>query len=169
MLELSKQLGKVVVVSMLIGTVWAGPNSHAKTKVMVFGGDEAEVIQVDQLEIGESREFVTDSGRNVIVVRDESGLVVDVDGELIDISGAGTAFDLESLGAGEGRVVIVEDVDETLEDGRHIVIKHRRVIADGDRVDIDQLMSDLDLEDQPDSDREIVVIKKRLEISDEEI
>ena len=48
--------------------------------------DEAmDVIEIDDLEVGESRQFFTDDGKEIVVTRGEEGVDITVDGDEIDI------------------------------------------------------------------------------------
>lgn len=46
---------------------------------------DMDVIEVDDLEIGESRQFFTDEGKEIVVTRGEDGVDITVDGEEIDM------------------------------------------------------------------------------------
>ena len=56
---------------------------------IVVAGDDADAFrfEADDLEVGESRQFFTDSGKEVLVTRTEDGLDIEVDGEELDIRG----------------------------------------------------------------------------------
>jgi len=49
----------------------------------------AEVFSLPELEVGESRNIVTESGKNIYVSRSENGLSVSIDGEDIDLPHVG--------------------------------------------------------------------------------
>ncbi len=158
------KLAIVAAATLLCGSVWAGQFHHDETKVMLkIDGGDTEVLTIDDLAVGETREFTTESGKSVLVARDDSGLVVDVDGKLIEID----TPDFDSVNPGQHRVMVMEDVDESIEDGQHIIIKRKQVHADGDAVDIDQLLSDLDLDELGGEEEDVIVIKKKVEISEE--
>ena len=46
---------------------------------------DMDVIEIDDLEIGESRQFFTDEGKEIVVTRGEDGVDITVDGEEIDM------------------------------------------------------------------------------------
>ena len=54
---------------------------HIKLKL----DDAMDVIEIDDLEIGESRQFFTDEGKEIVVTRGEDGVDITVDGEEIDM------------------------------------------------------------------------------------
>lgn len=63
------------------GDIVVHERHHIKLKL-----DEAmDVIEVDDLEIGESRQFFTDEGKEIVVTRGEDGVDITVDGEEIDM------------------------------------------------------------------------------------
>lgn len=72
--------------ALLGGTVAASD----ETTVKIVTDGQAEVIvlrDLDQiLPIGETREFTADSGKLVIIGRSEEGLLIDIDGDLTDIT-----------------------------------------------------------------------------------
>lgn len=56
-------------------------------KLKVAGDDD--VIVVDDLEVGETRQVFTDSGKEVVVTREENGYELSVDGREIDVVSPG--------------------------------------------------------------------------------
>lgn len=96
---------------------------------IVVAGDaglgSAEAIHLDlegdDLEIGESRQFFTDSGKEILVTRTEDGLDVEVDGEDLD------------LDTTHERVVVRTEIDGDVDEERHVVIRtHGRTHGDGE-------------------------------------
>lgn len=65
--------------------LWAG-GSHHETHVIKVKTDDAEMVEADvsDLALGESRSFVTDSGRTVDILRAPEGIEVYIDGELLE-------------------------------------------------------------------------------------
>lgn len=81
-----------------------------QVKVVVAGGGDAEVIQLDgdDLEVGESRQIITEDGKEVVITRTESGFEVTVDGESLDLPplhGHGTTVDIDVEGDGHHKVI----------------------------------------------------------------
>lgn len=92
------KLEKIAVLAFavsLAGAVFAGEQKHHEMK-FVFASDDGDDVKVmldsddlgfslDDLEVGESRSIVDDSGRTVLISRKESGLQIDVNGKTIDL------------------------------------------------------------------------------------
>src|SRR5262245_63336629 len=58
-------------------------------------GDQVEIDDLAELQVGESRSYPTESGKTVIVTRDEQGYELDLDGKTMRIG------ELDHPGAGE--------------------------------------------------------------------
>ena len=58
-----------------------------QVKVVIADDGDAETIEIDDLdlEVGESRQILTDSGKEIVFTQTEDGLNITVDGEDIDI------------------------------------------------------------------------------------
>ncbi|MEM8930530.1 MAG: hypothetical protein AAGE94_05115 [Acidobacteriota bacterium] len=88
-----------------------------KIQVIVATGGlddgDREVIRLDgdDLDVGESRQFFTDDGKEVLVTRTEDGVDIEIDGESIDIGGIH-----------EQHMVIKTEGDE-FEDVRRILVE----------------------------------------------
>lgn len=54
-------------------------------KIKIDDGDEMIAIDADDLEIGETRQSFTESGKEVLLTRTEEGMELSVDGEEIDL------------------------------------------------------------------------------------
>lgn len=65
---------------------FAHEEKHAM-KVKIVGDGDA--IEVGDLEVGETRQFFTDSGKEVVVTREEHGYELSVDGREIDVVSPG--------------------------------------------------------------------------------
>lgn len=63
------------------GDVVVHERHHIKLKL----DDSMDVIEIDDLDVGESRQFFTDEGKEIVVTRGEDGVDVTVDGEEIDM------------------------------------------------------------------------------------
>ncbi len=167
----------LVLAGLMAGNAVAGnhfvhSDEQMTIKVIAEGG-QAEVITIDNLEVGQSRELTTESGKSVLVSRDEQGLVVDVGGELIEVDLPTMHDDLRiaamDLGDGDHEVVVLEDIEELIDDnGKRIIVKSKTINATGDEVDIDiqQLLDDLELDGA--ADGEVVIIKKHVEVEETE-
>lgn len=70
---------------------FAGPDEgHEKERVTKFvfdngGGDAIEIDDLDEIQVGESRTYTTESGKSVFVTRDEKGYELEIDGEKMRI------------------------------------------------------------------------------------
>lgn len=60
-------------------------------------GHDVDVIELeaDDLEIGESRQFITDSGKEVVITRTEDGVDITIDGEELDLPALGSLHDID--------------------------------------------------------------------------
>lgn len=79
-------LAGVLALSLAVST-FAGPQVEEKVmvKVVTDSGD-TETIQIENLAIGEHDYYVTESGKEVYIERNDSGYTIDVDGETIDVN-----------------------------------------------------------------------------------
>ena len=138
------------------GFAFAG-DLHREHKMMVkLDTGDAEVIEADitDLEIGESRSFVTDSGRSVDMIRTADGMEVYIDGELLDMDFHGDhgnnvvlhdEFEIECHSDGEEEdcthdAIFISDTGDLHEiDGDHIKVirKSIEVVCDEDSEDCD--------------------------------
>ena len=78
------------------------------------GGDAIEIDDLDEIQVGESRTYTTESGKSVFVTRDEKGYELEIDGEKMRI-GEGLGM-LRHPGPG----------------GPHERMKMRKIELDGD-------------------------------------
>lgn len=62
-----------------------------RIKLVINAGDEPIEIEAEDLAVGESREFQTESGKAVVLTRTEDGLEVTVDGKKLNLPGHGGA------------------------------------------------------------------------------
>ncbi|MEM1203412.1 MAG: hypothetical protein AAGN66_09315 [Acidobacteriota bacterium] len=139
-----KALGTLISLALALGlatVVVAGEDdgSQKKTRMhVVVGGEGQEVFELDDLEVGESRQILTDSGAEIVATRSEEGLEVVVDGETIQLFGDGGAGDLGAVLGDLTRLHVGHDGGN----GKQVVIKtlgtggagnsHVQVWADGD-------------------------------------
>ncbi len=69
---------------------FADEDIHIESKVKIkIDGAEMVAIDAEDLEIGETHESFTDSGKRVLLTRTEEGLDLEVDGKKIDIGMSG--------------------------------------------------------------------------------
>lgn len=87
------------------------------------GGTEAIAIDVENLEIGESRQFFTDSGKEVLLTRTEGGYALEVDGKEIDL-GLGGHHALLSSGDHAKAQVFLHKMKDDGEESEHVFIHH---------------------------------------------
>lgn len=57
---------------------------HERHHIKLKLDGDMDLIEIDDLEIGESRQFFTDEGREIVVTRGESGIEITLDGEEVD-------------------------------------------------------------------------------------
>lgn len=70
--------------------------------------DDMELIEIDDLQPGESRQFFTDEGKEIVITRSDDGIEITVDGEELDVPKIVRVKALhEGTLDGEGRKVIV--------------------------------------------------------------
>lgn len=83
-----------MALSLLIASLplWAGadegePVEERRVKVMVSGDGDAEVVRLDasDMEEGDSRQILTDGGKEVVITRTGDGFSIAVDGEELDL------------------------------------------------------------------------------------
>ena len=94
--------------------------AHHRFKFKVDADSEA--IVVDDLAVGETRQFFTDSGKEVIVTREEDGVKLTVDGKEINV---------DTLHGLHGTAIVNVD-SEKGEDGENVHVFIKKIIAHGD-------------------------------------
>jgi hypothetical protein len=73
----------ILLAGIALNPTWAGGDHH-EAKIKIIGDDfELDETDVSDLEIGESMSFYTDNGREVLILRQEDGFDISVDGESI--------------------------------------------------------------------------------------
>ncbi len=96
-----------------------------RVKMMVAGGEGEEpvVVEAEDLEIGESRQFFTDSGKEVVLTRTEEGYDLEVDGEKIDVMG-GHGHHAFKVGSGASKIFIhkSDEEHEGIEEEKHVFV-----------------------------------------------
>ncbi len=110
------------------------PKIHTKHRVKLVTEVDSEplVIEAEDLEVGETRQFFTDSGKEVVLTRTEEGLEVEVDGKKIDIGmHGGDHHSMFSFGGGEKKSVFIrKEKHGEHEEGEHG--EHRYLYVHGD-------------------------------------
>ena len=97
-------------------------------KVLVDGDAEAIEVDIDDMEVGETRQHFTDSGKEVLITKTEEGHTLEIDGKTIEIGGHGHSFNAHSFGHDDAKVII-KRLDSA--EGVHFI--H----ANGDEVTVD--------------------------------
>ncbi len=92
-------------------------------KLALTDGEEPLVIDAHDLEVGESRQFFTDSGKEVLLSRTDDGLTLEVDGKEMNLGMRhGDHHSSFNMTGGEhGKVIIkqLHGMGEDGEDGEH--------------------------------------------------
>lgn len=136
--------GRALAVALLSAggsAAWASDGHETREMKVIFdngGGDRVEIGDLDELEVGDSRSYSTESGKPVVVTRDENGFEVDLDGKTVRIGDGAEGLaepgmkvhrmqriEMESDGHGDGMktksFVISDDPDREVVfiDGQH--------------------------------------------------
>ena len=86
------------------------PTIKRQIKINVDDGVEAVAIEADDLEVGESEQIFTESGKEVLLTRTEEGYQLEVDGKEIDLGlshGEGHHAIFHMRGEGDGSRVVI--------------------------------------------------------------
>ena len=104
----------------------AGDGSHVErhVKLAIAGetGEEPLVIEADDLEVGDTRQFFTESGKEVLLTRTEDGYDIEVDGKKIDVGMPGGGH--HTFETGDAKRVFVFKGDPGDTEGEHVFIHH---------------------------------------------
>lgn len=106
-------------------------------KLVINAGDEPIDIEAEDLAVGESREFQTDSGKTVVLTRTEDGLEVTIDGKKLDLPGHGGAHAFFHGREGDHRFLWVDGEGHGGEghgEGHHVVRIHRHGGSSAERL-----------------------------------
>ncbi|MEM7585634.1 MAG: hypothetical protein AAF560_19755 [Acidobacteriota bacterium] len=106
----------IIVASLFIVSFgFAADGSHVERQVKIKVDDGAEMISLDasDLEVGETYESYTDSGKRVLLTRTEEGFDLEVDGKQIDLGFMGGQSDHSSFTfhSDEASKVIIKHLD----------------------------------------------------------
>jgi len=74
--------------------------SDANTKVDINVNGNAEVFSLPDLEIGETKDIITESGKTISVTKTESGMSLTVDGEEINLPAVGAEMSAHFMKGG---------------------------------------------------------------------
>ena len=126
----------LVIATLFTATfTFAEPDKHHHEEVKVMVNGEKLSLELDDLEEGETRQFFTDSGKEVLITREADGLNISVDGEEIELGGKERHVMVKRLGDGDQSFVFHHDGDSNTEDVRiHLGSDHEWVDADGTKV-----------------------------------
>jgi hypothetical protein len=106
----------------------AGDDAEVKHQVKIKIVQDGDLIDVeaDDLEVGESREFKSESGKDVVITRTEEGFDVTVDGKKIEL--------LQNITNGEGGGHRVIRIEKRTGDGEDVEVEkeHKIVVLSGD-------------------------------------
>jgi len=105
----------------------------AKVLVKIAEGDDLVELDLTGLQVGESKQLFSESGKQIVVTREEDGYQVDVDGKELHVMPFG---DDVMLGEGKHKVFISEDgeVVKLRDDGHQVWIS-----ADGEEHSIHKI------------------------------
>ncbi|HRQ65359.1 MAG TPA: hypothetical protein PKZ76_10950 [Xanthomonadaceae bacterium] len=176
----SLRQGAALAACIVLGIGAAIAVERESIEVRIAAGADAEVIHIDDLAIGESRQLTTESGKPVTVVREAEALLIDIDGEpheirLPDPQGGGKGF---AFVTSKDHRVVLMDADgsgkaQVRIDGtpgaREVVIVRRhgegeqgkqvRIVHAGEAIDVAALMEGIDMED---GEARRIVVKRRI-------
>jgi hypothetical protein len=174
----------------------AGEEHRTHIKIAVDGGaedhrsfewtsDDSD-FDLHNLEVGESRTLTDDDGKEVVVTREENGLVFDVDGEKIELMHLNGTVDVEVLHDDHnGENVFIKEhntevhmIKADSSDGVTIISGDE--IDDETRAKIEEALkeagkdgnvlfidgSELSGDEQAQSKREVRIIKKKVDVTD---
>ncbi len=93
---------------------------HHKMKIKL--GHDMEAIEIEDMEVGETRQFFTDEGKEIVVTREEHGYELSVDGKQIDIVSAGDHHGASVISVGG-------------DDGEHVNVFVKKMVMSDDEGD----------------------------------
>lgn len=116
--------------ALLATSAFAGSGETVSTHIIKVAADGNEVIEADvsDLQLGESLEFVTESGQIIDILKAPEGFEIYIDGELLDPHG-GVHGDLEQL---HQHIAIHEEVMDIDCDGVDDCEAHIEALVEGD-------------------------------------
>ncbi|MCP4655283.1 MAG: hypothetical protein GY856_07680 [bacterium] len=87
MKKLGLLIALITATLITVGVSFAGEEHEIQYRIKVALDDDGELVDIefDDMEVGEARQFFTDSGKEVTVTRTEEGHKLEVDGREIDL------------------------------------------------------------------------------------
>jgi len=103
---------------LLLTSVASFAHEPHEAKVLVKVGEADDLVELDLsgLEVGESKQLFSGSGKEIVVTREENGYKIDVDGEELHVQPFGDDL---ALGEGEHKVFLSENGDVVKLDDDH--------------------------------------------------
>ncbi len=111
----------LITALLVTGTFVFAHEGEERHKMKLKFGLDMEAIEIEDMEVGETRQFFTEEGKEVVVTREEQGYELTVDGKEIDIF---------SPGGHHGASVVHLDGDEG--EGHVNVFVKKMVMGEGD-------------------------------------
>ncbi len=109
----------VLFASLLVSAFSFAAEPEVKRQIKIAADGEVVSLDANNMEIGDTRQTFTDSGKEVLVTRTEDGFQVEIDGKEIDID----------IPHGEGHHAIVST---TSGDDRKVIVRKFKGEGDGD-------------------------------------
>jgi len=134
-------LAAAALLTVAAGALHAGDVGRSTLKLKLHAGgaaDAVEIVDLDELEVGERRDYTTDAGRPLAVTRDDDGYAIELDGKTIRIADDPDALAAAHPGMKMRRIVLDGDGDADrfviADDVRGVEpkMKMRRIEIDGD-------------------------------------
>lgn len=190
-LTLPRAMSLAVLGALLLNTpTQAGDSGHTTHLVRIAAGD-SDIIEADisDLGLGESRSFVTESGRTVDILRVQEGIELYLDGELIEAGKLSAGLDdhlalheevltVECEAEAESNCsALIEDLAQAQADDMKVIIARHHVDeicgqqGNCDRsvwIDKDgDVTIDVDNDAHREIDHEVIVIRKEIRADSE--
>lgn len=172
-----------------------GSSDIANVRIIASGADEVVKVNMDDFQVGESRQLTAASGKPAVVTRTEDGLTIEVAGTRTEVvfpaSNAEMTWtdsaehadgkqvrvikihrdNMHATGDGPHRIVVMKHADGDIADDAELTVITENVIgADGEISDarLQQLFSDVQIERrQGNASGEKVIVTRRIAKDDE--
>lgn len=167
---LNPVIGLTGLAALVLSATFAYAEVKEKMKIKVMTDDGvSETVVIEDLAVGETDVFVTESGKEVLVSRGEEALTLEVEGRQIEVK----LPSIHSMnGHGEGhvkrRVFVAKDGDAhplEADESKQIVIR-KEVHGHLTDEELQELMDDIEIDVEVDGDgtqdHEVIMIKKRI-------
>ncbi|MDJ0655974.1 MAG: hypothetical protein QNJ40_17555 [Xanthomonadales bacterium] len=171
-MNISKALNPIVGLTGLLALALSAGIALAevkeKMKIKVVTGDGiSETVTIEDLAVGDSEVFITESGKEVYITREEEALSLEVDGRVIDVQ-LPKVHSVHDMGAAHKRVMFISDEGDIHEvDGENVWVGDDKTI----RLDVD-VDAHHDVMVHGDGEEQIIIRKQILsdgEIIEEEV